>query len=508
MAEDKKINWAPTAELGGSGTFDSDGQVVDDDTLRELSGSRGRRIYTKMQYDGTITAILFAINMMLRRTKWTCVPWDRNMPEAMELATWYETLMEDMSNTWEHFISNVLSMVPYGWSFFEIVYKRRLGREPGGDKQPSKYDDGLWGVRKLAFRPQDTLDRWDLDQNGGLRGMFQRIYTGPDAGEKYLPIDKALLFRAQYWKESPEGLSCLRGAYGSWLYLKGIDRAEAYGIERELNGLPVMSLPAKLLNDAASGDPDAQEAKAQYTQIVRDVRLNKQAGVLLPSDCYQNPDGTMSNVRQYVLELLTGGGRRAIDVESAANRHSVTIARTVLADFLMLGTGSKTGSQSLGDSRTELFTNALDGWNDSIAEVLNRFLIPRIAQMNGFDEEILPYYQAESANPVDVQTLVDCLEKYMRSGGQILPDNNVDAEVRSQLGLPPADPVTEASRTAYDPSLDPNNPENNTDTQSARATAQQTDNDTENGVDSGNAAARQANNNATKKSRGLRKHRR
>lgn len=457
---DDKVRWAPTAELGGTGVFDSTGQVVDDGVSRELVGIRARRIYTKMQYDSTVTGILFAINMMLRRTKWSCIPWDRNIPEAVELADWYDTLRDDLATTWEHFISNVLSMVPYGWSLFEVVYKRRLGRKPGNNLCPSKFEDGLWGICKLAFRPQDTLDRWGLDETGELTGMYQQIYTGPDAGQKFIPIDKALLFRAQYWKDSPEGLSCLRGAYQPWLYLQGIDRAEAYGIDRELNGLPVMSVPAKLLQDAASGDADARATMQQYTQIVRDVRLNKQAGVLIPSDCYTNPDGTMSNVRQYILELLTGNGHRAIDVESAAQRHSVNIARTVLADFLMLGTGSKTGSQSLGESRTTLFTTALDGWNDSIAEVLNRFIVPQLAVMNGFDTEILPYYQAESVNPVDVQTLIDCLDKYMRAGGAVLPDPNVDAEVRSQLGLPPADPILLQLNQQIDPALDPNNPDN------------------------------------------------
>ena len=475
MAEEKKLNASPddkrgryyAAEIGSVGLFDWDGYVRDE-VIPELSGSRGRRVYAKMRSDSTVSAIIFAIEMMLRRSTWGCTPKDDLDEECVKYAEFFDDLRKDMEIPWEEFIANVLSMLVYGWSLFEIVGKRRLGPNAS---TPSKFDDGLWGVKKLALRSQDTLDRWLLDDNGNVIGFRQLIVGGPRAGWKDIKMDKCLLFRAGYYKDSPEGLSPLRGAYEPWLLLQGINRAEAYGIERELNGLPVIRIPAEVLQAAEEGDDGAARAVDTY---------NKQAGVILPSDFYENADGDITNAKQYELSLLSSNGTRAINVQAAAERHQVSIARCVLADFLMLGTTSRSGSQALGKSRFDFFANALDGFNDSIASVLNNQLIPAVAKMNGFDMQKLPTYSAESVNPIDAETLVNSILKYVQAGGTLLPDPHIDAKVRSELGLPVSDPEMrqQMDLTNYDPALDPrnvypgasrNNRDNQQNTEAARA---------------------------------------
>lgn len=449
----KAVSYA--REIGTVGLFDYDGYVRDE-IVPELSGSRGRRVYSKMRADSTVSAIIFAIEMMLRRSTWGCSPKDQLDDTCVKYAKFFDSLRFDMEVPWEEFIANVLSMLTYGWSLFEIVGKRRLG--PTGNI-PSKFDDGMFGVKKFAFRSQDTLDRWLLDDNGNVIGFRQMVVGGPRSGTHDIPMDKCLLFRAGYYKDSPEGMSPLRGAYEPWLLLQGINRAEAYGIERELNGLPVIRIPGEVLQQAAEGDEGAKQAVDTYTQIVRDLRLNKQAGVLLPSDYFENSDGTLTNAKQYELSLLASNGTRAINVQAAAERHQVSIARCVLADFLMLGTTSRSGSQALGKSRFDFFANALDGFNDSIASVLNNHFIPTIAKINGFDLDKLPQYAAESVNPIDAETLVNSILKYVQAGGTLLPDPNIDAKVREELGLPIADPELrdQLDLTNYDPALDPRN---------------------------------------------------
>lgn len=481
-------------EIGQVGTFDLDGYIRDE-IVPELSGDRGRKVYQKMRADSTVSAIIFAIEMMLRRAKWTCVPCDPEDEKAIEYALFFDSVRKDMYQTWENFISNCLSMLIYGWSYFEIVAKRRLG-ETG--EVPSKFDDGLWGVHKLALRAQDSLDKWELNDIGEVIGMVQQIYYGPNSGSHTIPLKKALHFRAGYWKDSPEGISPLRGAYTPWLLLQGINRAEAYGIERELNGLPVMKIPADVLKAANEGDADAAAAVRTYTQIVRDVRLNKQAGVILPSDRYENADGTLTAHEQYDFSLLSSNGTRAINVQAAAERHQVSIARCVLADFLMLGTSSRSGSQALGQSRFQFFADAADGWNEGIAEVLNEYLIPRVGKMNGMDAAFYPKYKAESVSRVDVQVLIDCIEKYVRAGGMLLPDPNVDAEIRERLELPMPDIKRLHELQEYDPTLDPrstrylnpSDPKNQPDNDPANSPQAQGSRGSAGGAPKGNANAR------------------
>lgn len=440
-------------ELGYTGTFELDHLAVDR-VRPQLTGDRGRLIYERMKSDSTVSSVLFAIEMMLRRSRWKCFPTLPKDPKAVEYADFFESLRNDMSLTWENFITNVMSMLTYGWSFFEIVAKRRMGYDA---EVSSKYNDGMWGIRKLAFRAQTTLDDWILDDNGGVKAMQQRVYIKNSDSVRIIPIEKGLLFRAGFWKDSPEGESPLRGAYDPWILLQGINRAEAYGIERELNGLPVIRVPADLIQASRNGDPDSVAAMYAYEQIVRDLRLNRQAGVILPSDHYQNADGTVTAQKQYELQLLSSNGTRSINVQSAAERHQVAIARCVLADFLMLGTSSRSGSQALGESRANFFATAIDGWNSSIADVLNRFLIPRLGRINGFDMTLLPEYKVDPANPIDIETTVNCIQKYVQAGGILLPNEDLDEEICRKLQLPLPDADSRA-RSIYDPSLDPSRP--------------------------------------------------
>ena len=39
-------------------------------------------------------------------------------------AQFVESCMEDMSHTWDEMISEILSMLVYGWSRHEVVYKK------------------------------------------------------------------------------------------------------------------------------------------------------------------------------------------------------------------------------------------------------------------------------------------------------------------------------------------------------------------------------------------------
>lgn len=440
-AADKRV-W--THSIGNDYAFDQSGFVLNiDDIPGELTGWSGRRIFSKMSRNSTIAATLFVINMLLSRVTWTTVSSDPNDKEAVEIAEFFESLRGDMDHSWDHFMVNVATCIQYGWSAFEIVYKRRLRKVKRGELT-SNYDDGKIGIKKLGFRPQLTLERWKVDPNtGDFLGMVQNA-TGA-AGSGYtgmveIPVDRLLIFNSAQNGDSPEGRSCLVGAYEDWMYLKSINRSESYGIERELSGLPVMYVPAKLIEDASgeNADPAAVDALRTYERIVRDVRLNQQAGVILPSDTFRSDDGAISTVPQYQLSLLSNQGQRQIDVHKAAERKQGNIARVIIADFLLMGTMSKTGSYSLGQTRYDLFANALDAWNESWADVLNRKIIPRIAYLNGMNMDKLPSYKAESVKPMDITQLVDTLMNYTYAGGTILPNASVDAAILSKLGMPMA----------------------------------------------------------------------
>jgi hypothetical protein len=434
----------PLQILGVEGVRISSG-FVHDEFIPKLVGEKGRRIYREMRdNDSVVSAILFAVEMLLRAVDWT-VSCDSEEEAAAESVEFLETIMDDMSHTWDDFIGNVVSMLTFGWQYSEVVYKRRLGPNQKDPTKRSKYNDGFIGVRKIGDRSQETLNRWEIDKDdGSVLGMWQ---DQPNGGGPalFIPIERALLFRPYMHKGSPEGRSVLRGAYRSWFFLKNIQEIEAIAIERELNGLPVVYIPNATLNGKSDEAIAATEA---YKKLVRDIKFNEQGGVVLPSDPWYDSEGKPSSTRQVELQLLNAGGSRAINTDLVVKRYQGDIARTILADLIMLGQGDR-GSFALSKSKVDLFAKALEGWLSSIAAVCNRHLVPKLWKLNGFDTNIMPYLVPGRVAPEDLRELGDYIESLSRSG-IMLTDSETEERLRSIGGLPesPIDNVDEGILTA------------------------------------------------------------
>ena len=219
------------------------GGTIYEEFLHELRGTRGIEVYREMsENDDVVGAILFAIEMLVRQCDWNVEP-GGDTAKDKEAAEFVESCMHDMQDTWTDTISEILSFLTYGWSFHEIVYKRRMGNTKNPTTK-SKYTDGLIGWKKLPIRAQETLYRWEYDNEDNLLGMTQM--PPPDFGTYTIPMSKALLFRTKSRKNNPEGRSILRNAYRSWYFKRRIQEIEGIGIERDLAGLPVMHAPEGL----------------------------------------------------------------------------------------------------------------------------------------------------------------------------------------------------------------------------------------------------------------------
>lgn len=278
-------------EYGRIGQKRWEGQFYEE-FLPELSGMRGIKVFQEMkENDDTVGAILFAIKMLIRQVEWHVEPGGDSAKDK-EAAEFVESCMDDMQATWTDTISEILSFLPYGWSFHEIVYKRRMGKTKNR-RSSSKYSDGLIGWQKLPPRAQDTLYRWEYDDSDNLIGMTQQ--PPPDYGLFTIPMSKAMLFRTESVKDNPEGRSILRNAYRSWYFKRRIQEIEAIGIERDLAGLPVIHAPENL-EIWDSQDPDMVKINGALITMVKNLRRNESEGLVLPHG--------------YEAELLSTGGTR------------------------------------------------------------------------------------------------------------------------------------------------------------------------------------------------------
>ena len=411
-------------EIGSSGLVQYAGQV-EEDFLRQLQGRRGSAIYREMaENHPVIGGILQSVDMLFRSVDWTVEPSDSDNQAAIDQAEFVSDCLNDMSITWQDTVSNILSMLVYGFSYHEIVYKRRSGYADDGSS--SKFNDGKIGWRKLPARAQDTVYRWKFDKTGGIEGAIQNNPISGD-GEVFIPIEKALLFRTTTRLNNPKGKSILRSAYTSWYYQKRITTIEAIGIERDLAGLPVAYVPPQLLSDNATSQETA--ALTEIKRIVRNIRRDEQEGLVFP--LAYDPE---TKQKAYDIQLLTSGGRRQFDTNAIINRYDQRIAMSVLADFILLG-HEKIGTQSLSVSKIELFMDTIEAWLSSIGDVFNQFAIPRLMRLNGVSEELFPKLNWSAPRDPDLGMLGDYVSK-LTATGAMMTDDNLSDYLRDLAGLP------------------------------------------------------------------------
>lgn len=409
-------------ELGSSGLRRAGGTITEE-FLPNLQGVKGFKVYREMRdNDPVIGAMLYAIDKVITRLEWHVEGDDERT------AVFVQECLDDMSDSWDATLQNVLSMLVYGWSFHEVVYKIRGGMT-GDPKTHSRFKDHRIGWRKWPVRAQETLQEWIIDERGGIQGMNQIDPSG--GGLHRIPIEKALLFRTTTNRNNPEGYSLLRNAYRPWFYKRRIEEIEAVGIERDLAGLPMAYVPPEYLMSSAT--PAQKAVLRTITEIVQNVKRNEQEGIVFPA-AYDDAGN-----RVFDLTLLSASGSRQFDTGAVIQRYDQRIAMSLLSDFLLLGS-DRVGSFALGTAKVDLWTLAVDSIAKTIAEVVNQYAIPRLLRLNAMRTDKMPYLTYGQVNSVELSEVADYVQKLV-SVGAIMPDPGLETHLRSLGDLPESEPL-------------------------------------------------------------------
>ena len=439
-------SWGPMPVMTNDMTFKQVAQSglrvfggwVREEFLPQLVGRQGMGQYREMMdNNAVIGGVLFAIQATMRKVEWRVLPPD-NGPENQEDIDFLDSLRMDMSHSWEDFIIEHLSMLPFGFAPHEIVWKKRLGRDPGPDPDnpnddlpSSSYDDGKIGWRRLPLVSQESVIKWFFDNWGQVKGMTQQPWVGPLVD---VPIEKLLLFRPIQYKGNPEGRSILRSAWRSYYFTKRLEELEAISYER-FNGLPIMRVPMTLLEAANSGNGAAQAQLNMYKNIATNIRLDEQMGVVIPSDTFPGANGP-SNVKMFELELVTPQNTKAGGTaKEALERYAVNMMTSVLADFLHLG-HSAHGTESLANQKTDMFYQAIEGYLNTTASVLNRHLVKRTWKLNGKDPSTAPQITPDLAQRIDLDILSNYVLRLAQSGMPMFPNEELQRYLSDAGGMP------------------------------------------------------------------------
>ena len=403
------------------------GGYIREEFIQDLVGQRAIKQYKEMRDNSPVVgACLYALEMLVRNVKWHFRPVD-DSPEAQFYADFADSaLFQDLDMPWALLISEILSFLPFGFSFFEMVFKRRQGQRPprnpdGTEALPSKFDDGLIGLGKIAPRSQDTVLRWEMSTNGDLRGLHQ---LDPFAGRQaYIPYSKALLFRPTSYKNSPEGRSVLRTAYRPYYMITHIENTESVGIERDLAGLPVFGTPPQWW--LASASPEEQAQLDLVRRIGRNIRQDEQACLVYPL-IYDAAGNQL-----FRFELASSGGTKAINTDTIIQRYELRITQSLLCDLIFLG-HEDVGSFALASSKSTIQSMSLGGYLRAIQDEFQQRCLPLLWRLNAFPDDLIPELVHGDIETVDLTELA----RFILSFGRVFPMNDLENRIRTLAGLP------------------------------------------------------------------------
>ncbi len=404
-----------TAEIGRSGLQTSGGEIIQEYDP-DLRGLRGVRVYDEMRKsDATVGTGLEVINWVIGQVNWHVEPAGETPPDK-DAAEFLETCMADMSETWRDFISDVLTMLPFGWAWLEMVLKLRNGAD---GEPPSQYNDGKLGWRKFLLIGQDSLQSWEFDETGSVKALKQTVpWILGGSPTITIPIEKSVLFRMNKERGNPEGLSMLRRIYRDWYAKKNIEEIECIGIERDLTGVLIIHLPV--------GAVDTDKDKA--IDLLEQYKADDMTGFVAPRFGPSDSEG-------WKFEIINSPGSKQINTNEVIRRKDYAIMRGFMAQFLMLGEG-KTGSWALASEQAGTFEMALGAIIGCIEETVNRFAVPVLFRVNDFGQlSGLPQIKAGRLGKRDIEKFSNAMDKFVTSG-TITPDRPLEEFIRDEFELP------------------------------------------------------------------------
>lgn len=425
-------------EMGALGLRTFSG-VTKDELKAELNWPRSINTFRDMSYHSAVNAPLTLFENIISKATWTYKPPADATEEEKEQAKIINQMMQDMEQPWSEFIRDVLSSNVFGFSVHEKVFRKRY------KANGSLYDDGIIGWKKLPIRVQESISKFIFSEDGNeIIGVQQNLSSINDIYNRFskrsnlinIPRSKFLLFRTGKHRGDPFGKSPLRDAYLAWRFLSALEELEATGVAKDLNGLPVLYLPAQYL--AVDAPPEVQAIRLYYENVMRNLQMNEQSAVILPQMI--EPE---SRTPMFKLDLLSVDGKKNFDISKIKEYYKNLIFTSLFSDVLTLGQSS-TGSFALGSIKNSLAGAYAERLIANIAEVLQNDLIRQTYELNNWSTERIGHFDYDGIEPADLETFSKAVQR-MGATGYLPKSLEVVNAVLDSLGIDqlPEDTVIE-----------------------------------------------------------------
>jgi len=348
-----------TALLGAVGTANFAGFIRDlGEYNASLEGRNAFLVYEKMRRsDADVKAALLACKLPIRAADYQIVPGLKENEPGFALA---KQIADEVRENLFVGLESPTSTGCWVTQNFETVKENALLCLDFGC---AAHED-LWHIdgekvrlRKLAPRLPYTFYRYHVDEDGeSLLFLEQYGYRGNNFVNVLVPAEKLAYFVNDMEGAYFYGRSVLRAAYQHWYMKSQIYRIDAISIERNGLGVPTIKQGANV---------SAEDRKAAQSWVQM-LAAHESTGLSLP------------NGWEFAL---TGVSGRVRDPQPSIQHHSEMIMRSVLANFLTLGT-TQTGSRALGGSMRDFFYLSLEAISHKIDETISNTSIRRLVNYN------------------------------------------------------------------------------------------------------------------------------
>ena len=383
-----------TTEVGVAGNTGHWGYAETGEYLAKLDGAAGRIIYDKMRRnDHQVKAVLSAITLPIRQADYYMEPGSEEEEDVKIAKILEKALLEEMTITWDDTVRHALLMLPFGFSVLEKVYE---------------YRDGLILPRKLDPRLPQSVLRWKYDKE--RRRLTHMIQQDTDWKEIEIPIEKLLIFTTEKEGDNWEGISILRPAYKAWYIKDTLEKINAIMHDRWGVGIPEMTVPKGI----ERGTPQWNEAQ----KLLEEVHANEK-GYILKNE-------------GWLFEVKGGEKGKGTDVLGSIKYYDEAIATALLAMFISLGS-SKTGNRSLGETFFDAFLMSIQAFADYIAEVINRFCVRELVDLN-WEVENYPTFKVKRVQSLALQAI-----GYLVQTGALKWSQVLENDLRKMLRMPERD---------------------------------------------------------------------
>lgn len=439
------------SEASTTGLKVSDGKIYEE-AITELRWPNAGKVFKKMTYNSSVASAINAILAIARNAKYVVKTPVKNPSKSQkEAEEFIRSCMGDMGVPWATFITEALTIMIYGFSLHEKVYKYREG--PFG-KTPSKYNDGKLGWKHLPSISQDSVYKWHFTNNTKKIARVEQdlrfhstntLYYDSNNGSVVEDKKKAqrptikysrlLHFKHNPTKGNPEGSSPLSGCYVDYQYLTTISEMEAIGFSRDCRGIPLIGLPPAYMSDNAT---DSEKAVYKWARdTIDNLYDNASKGMVFPREISRE---TNTDKFEFKLVGVSGSsGSKAFDAEKMITRYENKILMTFLADVLKMGQDSH-GSFAMSDNKTSMLEAGIKSLLSEVLDEINRNLVRETLIINGWgnSNEELPEICLDDLEEYDLEVLGSFLQRVI-SVGALEVDEELSEWLRDVLKAPRVD---------------------------------------------------------------------